>query len=571
MASTTHTAFTPAVIRHAKLAYETQKSGHGFDTFLEQLGDTNSSGPLPITVDTSHPISHYYISSSHNTYLSGNQLWSRSSTDAYKEVLKRGCRCIEIDVWDGDDLPSPTSSEGEGGEKVRGFLRKGLHKLHIKEKEIKAKAADSPAADDSMLMPTPWRTGHARTEPRVLHGYTATKEVSFRNVCEVIREYAFRASEQPLIVSLEVHCNLQQQAIMAEIMTDYWKPFLVPLADDLGEETPLPTLESLRQRILIKVKYSPPSKSADKKTKAPRSTRAKTEADVSADKDSDSDEGPQEKKSKICEALGELGVYTRSCHFHSLDQPEAQMPTHIFALSEGKLLAVLQEQSAALFKHNAQYFMRVYPKGTRVTSSNLDPTPFWRQGVQVVALNWQEVDSALMQNEAMFAGTGGWILKPPGFYDLNTTTIKRSTLDLTVRILAAQSLVPARSSTPDVYVKCQLHVASSMEKLAGQIPNEGGKKGGEWKRRSAVRHSHEPDFGGEALPLLGVEDVVPALSFVRFKVMDDVSYQKDHTLGWACFRLDRLPQGLVLLPLNGGDAKPNGGTLLVDISLILHD
>ncbi|KAK3099071.1 hypothetical protein LTR53_019145, partial [Teratosphaeriaceae sp. CCFEE 6253] len=74
----------------------------------------------------------------------------------------------------------------------------------------------------------------------------------------------------------------------------------------------------------------------------------------------------------------------------------------------------------------------------------------------------------------------------------------RSTLDLTVRMLAAQSLVPARSSTPDVYVKCQLHVASSMEKLAGQIPNEGGKK------------------GGEALPFLGVEDVVPALSFVRY-------------------------------------------------------
>lgn len=68
----------------------------GFTNFMRSpAGDIFNPEHTQVTQDMTQPLNNYFIATSHNTYLTGDQLLSQSRVEMYAYVLQAGCRCVE--------------------------------------------------------------------------------------------------------------------------------------------------------------------------------------------------------------------------------------------------------------------------------------------------------------------------------------------------------------------------------------------------------------------------------------------------------------------------------------------
>ncbi|XP_035996108.1 1-phosphatidylinositol 4,5-bisphosphate phosphodiesterase eta-2a isoform X4 [Fundulus heteroclitus] len=457
---------------------ENQKQGvlgiDGFTNYMRSpAGDIFNPEHYNVNQDMTQPLCNYFIASSHNTYLMGDQLMSQSRVDMYAWVLQAGCRCVEVDCWDGQD-----------------------------------------------------------GEPIVHHGYTLTSKILFKDVIETINKYAFIKNDYPVILSIENHCSVPQQKKMAQYLVEILGDKLDVSSVKAEESSRLPSPESLRGKILVKGKKLPPNidenaeegdvsdedsademeddcklmngdwktsanrkqvesmakkkldnlmkeskirdredpdnftiaglppsgKPLDKsnnKGKSDEGTDTADEANVSSTKrtsrsfigsfskrkkklsklkktssceDTDTDQEstssasrapvqnkPHRKKKtmKLSRALSDLVKYTRSVGLYDIEA-QANCGWQVSSLSETKAHQLMQQKVTSFIQFNQRQLSRIYPSSYRVDSSNFNPQPFWNTGCQLVALNYQSEGRVLQLNRAKFYSNGncGYILKP---------------------------------------------------------------------------------------------------------------------------------------------------------------
>uniref|UniRef100_A0A8C1U1W5 1-phosphatidylinositol 4,5-bisphosphate phosphodiesterase n=1 Tax=Cyprinus carpio TaxID=7962 RepID=A0A8C1U1W5_CYPCA len=461
-----------------------QISVEGFSRYLS--GEENSIIPpekLDQSEDMTLPLSHYFINSSHNTYLTAGQLAGNSSVEMYRQVLLSGCRCIELDCWKG-------------------------------------RTADE--------------------EPFITHGFTMTSEISFKEVIEAIAESAFKTSPFPVILSFENHVDSpKQQAKMAEYCRSIFGDALLtdPLEKyPLEAGVPLPSPVDLMGKILIKNKKN--SHKADGSTKkklleqtsnpcsdtsslCEPSSPCAGEADAESDADEENDESKKSmdegtvNEAFATEEMSNLVNYVQPVKFNSFETcKKIDRSYEMSSFVETKALELLKESPVEFVEYNKLQLSRIYPKGTRVDSSNYMPQVFWNAGCQLVALNFQTIDLPMQLNLGIFEYNGkcGYRLKPEFMRrtDKQFDPFTQNTVDgivahtLSVKIISGQFLSDKRIG---VYVEVEMF----------GLPVDTKRKA--FKTKTSQCNAVNPVWDED--PVVFKRVVLPTLALLRIAVYED--------------------------------------------------
>lgn len=505
----------------------------------------------PVTCDYTRPINEYFISSSHNTYLTGRQVGDESSIEPYIRALQRGCRCIEIDIWSNSD-----------------------------------------------------------NYPEVRHGRAFTSSVSLEAVLKVIDKYAFFVSPWPLIISLEIRCGPKPQEIVADMLLRVFGSVLVTVKEESRTDQ-LPAPEDLRHRILLKVKSEGEIDSALLQvvhhTSSQHTSLKDSEGQLSPDKqgppmfedsslsasnaDSDVDRQPTTSRSSsvssrsssisssgpttyrpfvrattINDELVLLAPYCRAIKFRNFSLPEAKTFNHTFSLSERKIKQFSRDLLVQVKKHNTRFLMRVYPSQSRIMSSNFLPHHFWQQGIQMVAMNWQTQDLGMRINEAFFslgedssADVSGYILKPKAmrtwFKGQEPSNRHWTRTKWEIEVVSGVQLPRTPSGTGKLSPVVEMEVIRStpafkLDTVSSTSSSLEKDRETKWRSSVVEDNGFNPLFHAE-FSFIMPEDEDPYFTFLRFVVKDHPSNETLAQCVLPMYRLQRGYRSAGLCDMNG--------------------
>ncbi|XP_068644185.1 phosphoinositide phospholipase C 2-like [Aristolochia californica] len=526
------------LIRHRRHLGKFSKPLLSVEDFQHYLFSEDLNTPIKFQVhhDMTAPLSHYYIYTGHNSYLTGNQLSSDCSDVPIIKALKRGVRVIELDMW-----PNSTKDNID-----------------------------------------------------ILHGRTLTTPVELIKCLKSIKDHAFSASPYPVVITLEDHLTPDLQAKVAEMVTQIFGEMLfIPSEEDLKE---FRSPESMRNRVIISTK--PPKEYLESKStkevnngsrkvnyagdeeawgeevqelKPEQGSNYKIDndhSDPSLEEEEDPDDG--DCKSSLIAAP----EYKRLISIRA-GKPKGGLKEALkvdpdtvrrLSMSEQQLEKAAESHATDIVRFTQRNILRVYPKGTRFNSSNYNPLIGWMHGAQMVAFNMQGYGRSLWLMQGMFRTNGGCgYVKKPDFlmkvgqnkevFNPMAWLPVKTTLKVKVYMGDGWQLDFKQThfdtySPPDFYARVG---------IAG-VPADS-----QTKKTKTIEDDWMPIWNEEFLfPL-----TVPELALLRIEVHEYDMSQTDDFAGQTCLPIAELKSGIRTVPLcNRRGEKYNSVKLLMRFEFV---